>query len=84
MVNNRLVWYLESKHIITEHQSGFCRRQSTVDNLVTLESAICDSFINKRHLVSIFFHLGKAYVTTWKFFVIIIILTFLVLPLCLY
>ena len=67
MVNNRLVWYLESKHIITEHQSGFHRRRSTVDNLVILESAIRDSFINKRHLVSIFFDLEKAYDTTWKY-----------------
>ena len=67
MVNNRLVWYLESKHIITEHQSGFRRRRSTVDNLVILESAIRDSFINKRHLVSIFFDLEKAYDTTWKY-----------------
>ena len=67
MVNNRLVWYLDSKHIITEHQSGFRRRRSTVDNLVMFESAIRDSFINKRHLVAIFFDLEKAYDTTWKY-----------------
>ena len=67
IVNNRLVWYLENKHIITEHQSGFRRRRSTVDNLVILEYAIRDSFINKRHLVSIFFDLEKAYDTTWKY-----------------
>ena len=38
-----------------------------MDNLVLLESAIRDSFINKRHLVSIFFDLEKAYDTTWKY-----------------
>ena len=63
MVNNRLVWYLENKHITTEHQSGFRRRQSTVDNLVILESAFRDFFINKGHLVTVFFDLKKAYDT---------------------
>ena len=38
MVNSRLTWYLERHMVITEHQSGFRRRRSTVDNLVTLET----------------------------------------------
>ena len=35
MVNGRLSWYLERPMVITEFQSGFRRRRSTVDNLVT-------------------------------------------------
>ena len=49
-----------------EHQSGFRRRRSTVDNLITLKTSIRDSFVDRKHLVSIFFYLEKAYDTTWK------------------
>ena len=66
MVNSRLTWYLERHKVITEHQSGFRRRRSTVDNLVTLETSIRDAFVGRKHLVSIFFYLEKAYDTTWK------------------
>ena len=66
MVNSRLTWYLESHMVITEYQSGFRRRRSTVDNLVTLETSIRDAFVGRKHLVSIFFDLEKAYDTTWK------------------
>ena len=66
MVNSRLTWYLEHHKVITEHQSGFRRRRSTVDNLVTLETSIRDAFVGRKHLVSIFFDLEKAYDTTWK------------------
>ena len=66
MVNSRLTWYLERHMVITEYQSGFRRRRSTVDNLVTLETSIRDAFVGKKHLVSIFFDLEKAYDTTWK------------------
>ena len=66
MVNSRLTWYLERHMVITEYQSGFRRRRSTVDNLVTLETSIRDAFVCRKHLVSIFFDLEKAYDTTWK------------------
>ena len=64
MVNSRLTWYLERHMVITEYQSGFRRRRSTVDNLVTLETSIRDACISRKHLVSIFFDLEKAYDTT--------------------
>ena len=66
MVNSRLTWYLERNKVITEHQNGFRRRRSTIDNLVTLETSIRDAFVGKKHLVFIFFDLEKAYDTTWK------------------
>ena len=52
--------------VITEHHSAFRRHRSTVDNLVTLETSIRDAFVGRKHLVSIFFDLEKAYDTTWK------------------
>ena len=66
MVNQRLVWFLEKNNILTKHQSGFRKKRSTTDHLVKLESTIRDAFLNKRHLVSIFFDLEKAYDMTWK------------------
>ncbi len=66
IVNSRLTWYLERNKVFTKFQSGFRKRRSTVDNLVTLESSIRDAFVSRKHLVSIFFDLEKAYDTAWK------------------
>ena len=67
MVNNRLVWYLEHHGILTAYQSGFRKKRSTIDQIIRLESAVREAFINKDHLVAIFFDLEKAYDTTWKY-----------------
>ena len=66
MVTSRLTWHLERLMVITEYQSGFRRRRSIVDNLVTLQTSIRDAFVDSKHLVSIFLDLEKAYDTTWK------------------
>jgi len=66
IINDRLVWYLESNNLITEFQSGFRRQRSTTDQLVRFESVIRDAFIRGEHAVSVFFDLEKAYDTTWK------------------
>ena len=57
--------------VITEYQSGFRRRRSTVVNLVTSETSIRDAFVGRKHLV--FFDLEKAYDTTWKHGILLII-----------
>lgn len=67
MINSRLVWYLETKNIISPLQSGFRSKRSTNDHLVRLESFIRDAFLKKEHLVAVFFDLEKAYDTTWKY-----------------
>ena len=61
MINERLVWYLETNNIITEFQSGFRHQRSTNDHLVTLETFIREAFIKKEHLLAVFFDLEKAY-----------------------
>lgn len=66
LVNERLVWYLEKNHIISECQSGFRKQRSTVDQLVRFESFIREAIVRKEHVVSVFFDLEKAYDTTWK------------------
>ena len=66
MINNRLVWYLENNKILSKYQSGFRKRRSTSDHLVRLDTFIRESFIQKQHVISVFFDLEKAYDTTWK------------------
>ena len=60
MINERLVWYLETNNIITEFQSGFRHQRSTNNHLVRLETFIREAFIKKEHLVAVFFDLEKA------------------------
>jgi len=67
LVNNRLVWYLEHNHLVTEFQSGFRKHRSTTDQLLRLESFIREAFVRREHVVSVFFDLEKAYDTTWKY-----------------
>ena len=53
MINKRLTWFLESNNHISWFQSGFRSDRSTTDNLVRLETFICDAFIKKEHVVTV-------------------------------
>ena len=63
MINDRLVWFLESNHLITKYQAGFRKNNC---HFIRLESFIRDAFVKKEHVVAVFFDLEKAYDTTWK------------------
>lgn len=67
MINERLVWFLETSGIITKFQSGFRWNRSTLDHLVRFETLVRETFLKKEHLVAIFFDLEKAYDTVWKY-----------------
>jgi hypothetical protein len=67
MINERLVYVLESNGLITDFQCGFRRNRSTTDHLVRLETFIRDGFAKREHVVAVFFDLEKAYDTTWKY-----------------
>lgn len=67
MVNDRLVWFLESNGLLANIQCGFRQGRSTLDHLVRFESFIRNGFARNEHVVSIFFDLEKAYDTTWKY-----------------
>jgi len=55
IVNDRLVWFLESSESIAEIQCGFRHQRSTLDHLVQLETYVRDAFISREHVVAIFF-----------------------------
>ena len=65
MINQRLVWYLESHKLLTNVQCGFRCKRSTVDHLVRCETFCREAFIHNPHLVSVF-----GYDTTWKYGII--------------
>ena len=66
MINHRLMWKLETENLLAKEQCGFRKNHSTIDHLIRLESTVRNAFINKQHVVAIFFDLEKAYDTTWK------------------
>ena len=67
MINDRLVWYLESNGLISNLQSRFCSKRCTTDHLVHLETVIREAFIRNEYLAAIYFDLEKAYNTTLKY-----------------
>lgn len=67
MVNERLVWYLESNKLLASIQCGFRKHHNTLDHLIRLETYIRKAFIKNEQAVAIFFDLEKAYDSTWKY-----------------
>ena len=65
MVNVRLMWYLESRSLLSPVQYGFRKVRSTTDALLSLESSVCEAFASNHHQVTVFFDLEKAYDTAW-------------------
>ena len=67
MVNDRLVWSLEKNNLIVDVQSGFRHQRGTNDHLVRFETFVREVFINRQHVVSVFFDLESTYDMTWKY-----------------
>ena len=67
IVSDRLVWFLEKNNLIVDVQSGFRRQRGTIDHLVCFETFVREAFINRQHIVSVFFDLESAYDTTWTY-----------------
>ena len=65
MVNNRLVWYLESKNLLSNRQFGFRKNRSTIDPLLILSREVQNAFANQRQVIGVIFDLEKTYDTTW-------------------
>ncbi|GBN46755.1 hypothetical protein AVEN_193912-1, partial [Araneus ventricosus] len=65
MINRRLMYYLEANKSLHPSQSGFRKGRSTIDNLLALETDVRLAFLQRKHLVAIFFDIEKAYDRTW-------------------
>ncbi|MCP4262523.1 MAG: RNA-directed DNA polymerase [Planctomycetes bacterium] len=66
MVNKRLLFVLDAKGVLSEHQSGFRKYGSTLDHLVHLEHCIAETFARKHFMVGVFLDIEKAYDMTWR------------------
>ena len=66
MVNQRLVWFLESTGFFSSAQCGFRRNRCTTDHLVSLDTAVRQSFASKQHTFTVLFDIEKAYGTAWR------------------
>ena len=67
IINLRLTWFLESNNLLSNLQTGFRAKRSTIDQIVHIETLIREAFIKKEHLVAVFFDLEKVYDTTWPY-----------------
>ncbi|GBN93994.1 putative RNA-directed DNA polymerase from transposon X-element [Araneus ventricosus] len=67
MINRRLIYYLDTNKSLHPSQSGFRKGRSTIDNLLALETDVRLSFLQRKHLVAIFFDIEKAYDRIWKY-----------------
>ena len=67
MVNERLVYFLESNSCLSPYQSGYRKTRSTLCNLLKLETSIREAFVRREHLVAVFFDIEKAYDKTWRY-----------------
>jgi len=68
VVNNRLKYYLETNHKLSDYQAGFRSNRSVEDQLIRLSQAISDGFQNKPMLRTVLTLLdySKAYDTVWR------------------
>ena len=66
MINTRLSWYLESNNIITPEQAGFRQHHSTEDQVTYIAQKIEDGFQDKRHTLTVWLDMEKAFDKVWK------------------
>ena len=68
MVTNRLRYFMETKQLLNQAQSGFRARRSTEDQLITLSQTISDGFHSKpmqRTLITLIDY-SQAFDTVWR------------------
>ena len=58
MINDRLVWFLESNNLISKNQAGFRKNHSTNDHLVRLDLLFVMNLLKR--------NMSSQFVLTWK------------------
>ncbi|KAF7650069.1 hypothetical protein LDENG_00131950 [Lucifuga dentata] len=66
MIKERLLYFIETRGLISNYQSGFKKGRCTMDPAVCLEHETRKAQINKESVVAVFFDIEKAYDMMWK------------------
>lgn len=66
MVNNRLMYIIEERKLINDHQYAFRKGKSTTDYLGHFENIVREAMHKKRLTQAVFLDIKKAYDTTWR------------------
>lgn len=67
IINNRLMWVLETNDLLSNRQFGFRPSRSTIDATFSLSNAIHEAISQRQHLLAVFFDCTKAFDLTWRF-----------------
>ena len=65
MINIRLTWLLELRNLLSNLQTGFKVKRSSIDQIVHIDTLIQEAFITTEQDVAVFFELENAYGTSW-------------------
>ena len=65
IVNQRLVWYLETENLLVPEQAGFRQFHSTEDQATYLSQEIEDAFQEQKHVLATWIDLQKAFDKVW-------------------
>ena len=66
IINRRLMWFLESRQLISKEQTAYRKNRSTDDHLVYIAQSIENAFQEKKKVIAIFVDLTKAFDKVWK------------------
>lgn len=66
MINERILYILESKQLLAPYQSGFRKGRQTMDLVVCLEDEVRKVQVNKESVCAVFFDVEKAYDMLWR------------------
>ena len=66
MVNERLVYHVESRGLVVRHQSGFRKGRGCLDMAVCLENEVRKAQVNREVVAAVFFDIEKAYDMMWR------------------
>ena len=66
IICNRMIYHLECNNLLDSMQSGFRKARSTTDHHVRLETFIREAFLDRNHVIGVFFDLEAAYDRCWK------------------
>ena len=65
IITNRMLWYLDSNHLLNDIQAGFRSNRSTLDQLLRLHTDAFNSIKAKKYTVAILLDFTKAFDLIW-------------------